>query len=286
MFNNGMNTGYTLADIAAATGGNRNNSNGWDGNGSWWIIVLFLFAMFGGWNNENGGGLFGNRGGAGGGCNCATGSGITDGYILTSDFANIERKIDGVNSGICDGFYAQAQLASNINQNISTTGQNILTQMCNDGMSRMQDTFALQTAMNNNTNSVNAGITALGTQLAQCCCDNRYQSATQAADLNYRLAEQSCQTRQAITDAARDITLNQDNGTRSIIAAIQEMQTNALQDKIAALTADNQALKFAASQQAQNTYLVNALNPPAIPAYQVPNPYTGCCGYRQCGTTM
>jgi hypothetical protein len=53
------------------------------------------------------------------------------------------------------------------------------------------------------------------------------------------------------------------------------------QDKIASLTAENQTLKFAASQQAQNTYLVNQLKDPcAIPAYVVPNPNavtTGCC---------
>lgn len=29
-----------------------------------------------------------------------------DGYVLTSDFASIERKLDNVNNGLCDGFYA------------------------------------------------------------------------------------------------------------------------------------------------------------------------------------
>lgn len=27
-------------------------------------------------------------------------------YTLATDFANLERKIDGVNNGLCDGFYA------------------------------------------------------------------------------------------------------------------------------------------------------------------------------------
>ena len=52
MFNN---SGYSLADIAAATGGNNNNGFGGDG---WWIILLFLFA---GWGN-NGYGGFGGGG--------------------------------------------------------------------------------------------------------------------------------------------------------------------------------------------------------------------------------
>lgn len=48
MFN--TSNGYSLADIAAATGGNgyRNGDDGMWGNGAWWIIILFLFC-FNGW---------------------------------------------------------------------------------------------------------------------------------------------------------------------------------------------------------------------------------------------
>ena len=81
--------------------------------------------------------------------------------------------------------------------------------------------------------------------------------------------------------------MNADANTRSILSALQDMQTQALQDKINTLTADNQSLKFAASQAAQNAYLVSALNPSPIPAYQVPNPYTGYYGYRNgCGCNV
>ena len=72
---------------------NSDGGNGWGGGNGWWIIILFL-AIFCGWGNGNG---FGNRGGNGG---------VVDGYVLASDFSNIERKIDVVNNGICDGFYA------------------------------------------------------------------------------------------------------------------------------------------------------------------------------------
>lgn len=48
-----MDTTYSLADIAAATGGNRNNDGFGDGNG-WWIILFLLICGcggygFGGW---------------------------------------------------------------------------------------------------------------------------------------------------------------------------------------------------------------------------------------------
>lgn len=134
-----------------------------------------------------------------------------------------------------------------------------------------------------NTNAITSQITSLSNQLANCCCTNRYESATQSADLNYKLAEQSCQTRQSVADAAAAITQNQDSNTRSILTALQDIQTQALQDKIAALTADNQSLKFAASQAAQNNYLVSRLSPTPSPAYVVPNPYTGVYSYNTCG---
>lgn len=255
MFN--TTDGYSLADIAAATGSNRNNnSDMWNGNNAWWIIILFLFCFAGGWGNGNGG-LFGGRD--------STASGITDGYILTSDFANIERKLDSVNNGICDGFYAM------------NTG------MLN-GFSQVNNNITQQTIADmQNTNAITAQLTGLGNQMATCCCENKTLAMQNAADLNYRLAEQSCQTRQTVADAAQSITLNADANTRSILSALQDMQTQALQDKITSLTADNQALKFAASQQAQNTYLVNALSPCPTPAYVVPNPYTGAYCYNNCG---
>lgn len=42
MFNS--NGGYSLADIATATGNERNS---WGEGGAWWIIILFLFMFMG-----------------------------------------------------------------------------------------------------------------------------------------------------------------------------------------------------------------------------------------------
>ena len=59
MFNN--SNGYSLADIAAATGGNNRNDGMWD-NGAWWIIILFLFCFNGGmWGNGFGRGMGGHE---------------------------------------------------------------------------------------------------------------------------------------------------------------------------------------------------------------------------------
>ena len=99
-----------------------NNYSG--GVGMWgqdwiWIIVLFLF----GWGRNG----FGN------------GSGVTDGYVLASDFSNIERKIDGVNSGVCDGFYAMNTGMLN--------GFAGVTQAVTNGFSQAERTAAARTAL-------------------------------------------------------------------------------------------------------------------------------------------
>ena len=91
-------TVMTMPVAPANTGG----FGGFGGDGAWWIIILFLF-VFCGWGNNG----WGNNGNYGAG-------GVMDGYVLTSDFATVERKLDSVNNGLCDGFYAQAQLINGV----------------------------------------------------------------------------------------------------------------------------------------------------------------------------
>ena len=112
------------------------------------------------------------------------------------------------------------------------------------------------------------GFNTLAHQISDCCCENGRAMERGFADLGYAMATQACDTRRAIADSTRDIIDSNNAGVRSIL----DFLTN---DKIAALTAENQSLKFAASQAAQNAYLVGELRPAPIPAYTVANPY--CC---------
>lgn len=238
-------------------GGCRNGGGMW-GEGSWmWIIVVF--ALLFGWGNN---GFGGNRGGSG--------SGAADGYILATDFANIERKIDGVNSGVCDGFYAMNTGMLN--------GFAGVTQAVNSGFS------AAELSRCNQQAALMQQLNTMAMQAADCCC--KTQTAIQG--VNYNLATQACDTRNLIQNATRDIVDAQNAGTRAILDYLST-------DKIATLQAENQSLKLAASQCAQNAYFANTLDaqaerimqrvaPTAIPAYQVPNPYAtyGCGGYNNC----
>lgn len=242
---------YSLSDIAAVTNGNRNDGF-FGGNGAWWIIILFLFCFVGGYGNGYGG-IFGGQG--------STGSGITDGYILTSDFANIERKLDGVNNGLCEGVYTQAQLINGVNNNIATSTYSLKDAIQANAIAQMQDT------------------NALSTQLANCCCENR----SAVADLKYTMATDACAINTNLANTARDIIDNDNANYRAIDARLTAMEMSAKDEKIATQAQQITALQLAASQQAQNSYLIHALNPTPVPAYTVPNPYVsyapgcGCC---------
>ena len=206
MFNT-QTTGYTLADIAAVTGGTRNSGSGWGDGDGWWIILLFLFAL-GGWGNGYGGGF------GGGG---STREEIAYGF----DINGLENGIRGIQQGLCDGFYAMntgmlngfagvqstlCQGFSGVNAGMAQNTTDIIQTINADTIANMQ-----------NTNAINAGITALGTQIAQCCCDSRYESAKNFADLNYNMATQACDTRRAIADSTRDIIDSNNAGVRSIL---------------------------------------------------------------------
>lgn len=100
MFNN--SNGYSLADIAAATGGNNRNDGMWD-NGAWWIIILFLFCFNGGmWGNGFGRGM----GGQGAGSPAFQGTTTREEIAYGFDMNGLQNSVRGVQQGLCDGLYA------------------------------------------------------------------------------------------------------------------------------------------------------------------------------------
>ena len=218
---------------------NNGGGFGFGGDGAWWIIILFLF-VFCGW----GGNGWGNNGNSGG---------VVDGYVLTSDFANVERKIESVNQGLCDGFYQQAQLVNGANMAMANG-------FAQAELSRSNQQAALMQQLN-----------AMQMQAANCCCENR----AAIAQVRYDMATQACDTRNTVQNATRDIIDNANSNSRAILDFLT-------QSKLSDLQAENQGLKLAASQAAQNSYLVSQLRPSPIPAYTVQNPY--CCNqYAACG---
>lgn len=123
--------------------------------------------------------------------------------------------------------------------------------------------------------NVQSGFNSLGHQISDCCC----QTQRAIDGINYNMATQACETRQAIADS-----------TKSILDFL-------VQDKLATVQAENQALKqnayFAAALDARTAEIIRRTgNDCPIPAYvvqppaQVTFPTNGCGtfnGYGGCG---
>lgn len=231
----------------AAVSGNNGRNNGAFGEDAWWVIILLLC----GWGN----GGFGFGGGRGEG---TTREEISYGF----DMNGLESGVRGIQQGLCDGFYA-------VNTGMLTGFNGVQSALCqgfsgvNDAITQstiadMQSDFGLQTAINNATVGITAQLTNMAAENAACCCD----------------------IKTAIANTTRDIIDSNNAGVRSILDFLT-------QDKIATLTAENQSLKFAASQAAQNAFITanqeaqtaelirRLADPCPVPAYVVPNP--NCC---------
>lgn len=220
---------------------NGGNNGGFMNGDGWWAIILFAL-IFGYGRNGFGGGFGGGY------------SGIGENYVLATDFATIERKLDSVNSGICDATFA---LNNTINNGFFGV-QNSLTQ----GFSGL-NTAILQGNYN------------LSSQFADCCCKTQ-----RAIDgVNYNMATNTCAITNAINMGIRDIVDNQNNNYRAIHEELVANKLEAKNDRIAELQDKLYRADLRASQAQQSNYItdtiINKLSPCPNPAYIVPNP--NCC---------
>jgi len=196
--------------------------------------------------------------------------------ILLFLFAGWGRGFGGFGGG--NGGY-EVPCATQADVRAAVDQQTLISKLDQQTYGLADSTYALNTAITNGFHGVDTAVCTLGYnmqggfnslahQLSDCCCENGRAIERGFADTNYNLATQSCDTRQAISNSTRDIIDANNAGIRSILDFLT-------QDKIATLQAENQGLRFAASQAAQNAYLVSELRPCPVPAYTVPNPY--CC---------
>lgn len=225
-----------------------NNRNN-DGNGMFGNdwAWIVILLLFG-WGGRGFGG-FGGGYGAGAGCGapCATQADVRSAV----DQQTLISKLDQQTYGLADSAYA-------LNNAITNGFHGVDNAICNLGY------------------NVQSGFNGLSAQMAQCCCDTR----AAISDVKYTIANEGCDTRHAIYNSTRDIIDNANANSRAILDFLT-------QDKIATLTAENQSLKFQASQTAQNAFitanqeaqtaeLIRRLGRDCpVPAYVVPNP--NCC---------
>jgi hypothetical protein len=171
----------------------------------------------------------------------------------------------------------QADLAAGFNNSAVLSNLNDLAL----GQANIQQTLCqgfsgVNTAIMQNGYNTQAGFNALQHSLDSCCCTTQ-----RAIDgVKYENATNTCAIQNTIQNTTRDVIENANANSRAILDFLT-------QDKIATLTAENQSLKFAASQSAQNAFitanqeaqtaeLIRRLGRDCpVPAYVVPNP--NCC---------
>ena len=176
----------------------------------------------------------------------------------------------GGGAGMLNGIATRADINEGFALNNITGGITAIQQGICDS------TYALNNTITNGFHGVDSALCNVGHQISDCCCQT--QNAIQ--NVRYDMATQACDTRNLIQNVARDITDNQNANTRQLMDFL-------VNDKISTLTAENQALKFAASQANQNAFItanqeaqtaeiIRRLGRDCpVPAYVVPNP--NCC---------
>ena len=255
----------SAADVAAVVGNNRNdgyNNGGMFGNDWAWIVILLLF----GWGGRGFGGFGGGYGaGAGYGAPCATQADVR----AAVDQQTLISKIDQQTYGLSDVF-------NSLNTNLNNNFRGIDNAICTLGYQGAQH------ASN------------LSAQLAQCCCDTR--AAIKDVDvgieragwnLSKQISDCCCNAEKMNMQSRFDAQAYNCNTLQAIDKLGDRIIDYMSNEKVQALRDENQALRLAASQSAQNAFitanqeaqtaeLIRRLGRDCpVPAYVVPNP--NCC---------
>lgn len=258
-------TEMSPADIAACTGNcnnNRGNGNGMFGDDWAWIIILLLFGY--------GGRGFGGFGGGVAGGNCGCGSPCATQADLAAGFNNsaVLSNLNGIDSALCQGF-------NGINTAILQASNGVDNAICTLGYQNQ------------------AGINAISSQLASCCCDiergierNTTQGVMNTNSIQKQISDCCCDLEMANMQNRFDAQTYNCNTLQAIDKLGDRIIGYMSSEKLQTLRDENQALRLAASQANQNAFitanqeaqtaeLIRRLSPTPTPAYVVPNP--NCC---------
>ena len=238
MFNSDNSMGP--ADFEAMAG---NGFGGFGGDGIWGFFLLaLLFGMWGG----NGWG-WGNNGGS---------NGAQAGFYATQ--ADLQRGFDQAALTQQVG-----NIAMSLEHDMRDPGYMITNSFAQAELSRAQNQAALMSQLNTN-------------QMAIMNAQNQEQANT--AQIRYDMATSDCSIKTAIEQAAQNIMQNDNANYRQLHDEMIANRMADLNETIRRQEAQINGLQLAASQAAQNQYLINELRPAPVPSYPASNLY----GYMNC----
>lgn len=218
--------------------GNYGNGGGFGdcfGGSGWWILLLFILLGNGGWGNGFGG--FGGN---------DLYPWMNQSNQINGGFRDqmLSTQVNGIQNSITSGF-------GDVQNSLCAGFAGITNQMYSNQIADLERSFAAQTASTQ-------GMTALQSQLAQCCCDNR--AAT--ADLKYTLATEECATRNTASMNTRDIIDSQTRGTQAILDKLCALELDGVKNQLAQAERENVGLQnqlnmaaLRESQTAQNAFI-------------------------------
>lgn len=239
---NGNNT-YPYPVYPMYGNGGFGNNGFLGGDGIWAILLFALLFGNGGWGN--GGFGFG-------------GNSFDNGYAWLS---NGQKEImQNTNSGF-DTLHLSNQI-----EGVRDGVYGISNQMCNstaDIVSAVNNGFSnaeisansrqianMNQAFNNQIADLQA-FNNLGSQLANCCCENRLG----IANLNSTILAENCADRAALADGLKDVLINQTANTQRILDQLCNDKIDAKNEKIADLQREILMKDLQASQVAQTADL-------------------------------
>ena len=222
------------SDVALLQNRNSDGFGGFGGDGAWWIVLFLIFAM-GGWGNNNG---FGGGFGGGVGNEYAwlsngqkeimqnTNQGFNT-LQLGNQLNDISNSVQGLSTQLCNCCGDISQSLCNgfagVNQTVSSGFANAETAANARQMANMQQGFNNQIATLQGFNGVQQSFNQLGSQFADCCCENRLAT---------------CQTQNIIQNESNATRFADANNTRDIIENANR-NNQAILDKLCQLELDN-----------------------------------------------
>lgn len=272
-----QNKGIDPNLMAMLTNASRNQDS-WGGNGCWFIWVILMFWLWGG--NRNG--MFGT-GSADGIPNqlnndfgrevllqAINGNGTALSQLATTlncdvnslqgAISNVQNSIQSVGSQL--GLTGQ-QVINALQQGNATVATQMSQCCCDIKDAITRTNYENQLSNVNQTNALQNAINFVNSSVERGFSSTAYATAQQTCDLRNAIAEQT--------------TLINDK--------FCQLEMREMQNKIDALRQENNNLVLAASQAAQTANIINQVRPLPTPAYIVANPYCQCSSSSTTTTT-
>ena len=241
------NSGIPATMLVGPTG-TGNQGFGDFGGSSWWILLLFILLGNNGWGNGFGGGNIGSEMYPWMNQSNQINGGFRD-QMIDNSINQIQSGINGISTQLCNGF-------AGVNAGIANAAAQAEISANGRQMANMNQAFAAQTAMAQ-------GFNQLGSQFADCCCENRLASA----DLKYTIATENCADRTQSMQNTRDIIDAQTRNTQAILDKLCALELDGVKNQLAQAQRENTGLQnqlnmatMAASQAAQTATFQQGLN--------------------------